>query len=809
MKNRKRSGFTLAEVLAVVAILLILFGVIAVNVAARQRSMTRLEFDAIAKEIFIAAQNHLIEAESQGYLGLDEADFGEKVTEEKTDESGKTYQQVTFYDDSTNPHKIQKQMLPDYAVDYAGDFVIHYQAHPARVLDVYYSDPQKSSLLTIAGKSITVGDTNVLEQHRGFESDQVAKREKYPNGAGKWVIGWYGGDGAQTQGVQLEVPTFEIHNEEQLYVKVFDPNVGKKSIDGVNNLSYNLKLVVKGKSSGAEKYFTLKSTGGTDIDLGRCVKTDGEKEYSILLDDVSDGLHFAQLTPSKASTTTVDGSFTPGEDLEIFVVAYSSTELTNIAKSGSQDTNSLFADPAPASAGTPASTEVKYSDVDSGLAAIANFRHLENLDKKVSGLKKSISKAAQTSDMDWTAEWKDWKGEEAYWTSRKIQPLDEDSDPTETGCFYPVSPDYALTYNGNPPKQAAGSDDPAAAPDYRGHVIKNVKVDYSGPAGLFGSMLSGSAVNDLELIDFNVKSSDNTGKGNAGALIGTADGVAVTNVLARNSKEKDGKTTPTVTSSFAAAGGLVGSMSGASSVTNSAAALVVSGGTEAGGLIGSMSGGTVTGSYAGGHTTNGKYQDTAGAPLYNVTGATAGGLIGASSATITNCYATCSAKGTTAAGGLIGNSGGSVSSCYATGLVDAPNGSGGALIGTGSASGGDNKYLWIINQDQAWQKAIMNDYTDPAVAGPMIAGPQASPYAAGDIKDVTVSTDAYRGFLIGSSQAVPYDVPLLKVTYGGKYPMLSIKDLGGAPDVSNYDDLYYVSAHYGDWPMPETLVINN
>ena len=51
MRNRKNSGFTLAETLAVVAIVLILMGVLFVNVAARRRAQTRLEFDTIAKEI--------------------------------------------------------------------------------------------------------------------------------------------------------------------------------------------------------------------------------------------------------------------------------------------------------------------------------------------------------------------------------------------------------------------------------------------------------------------------------------------------------------------------------------------------------------------------------------------------------------------------------------------------------------------------------------------------------------------------------------------------------------------------------------
>ena len=67
-KNRRKGGFTLAEMLIVVAIVIVLMGVAFVAVQNYQRSSTRLEFDTIAKEIFVAAQNHLTEAESQGLL---------------------------------------------------------------------------------------------------------------------------------------------------------------------------------------------------------------------------------------------------------------------------------------------------------------------------------------------------------------------------------------------------------------------------------------------------------------------------------------------------------------------------------------------------------------------------------------------------------------------------------------------------------------------------------------------------------------------------------------------------------------------
>ena len=738
MKKRRNRGFTLAELLAVVAILIILFAVIAVNVAARQRSMTRLEFDAIAKEIYVAAQNHLTVAESQDYLGLDinqAADFGTKVVDATHPNI------ISYHYDSTQNRNIQAQMLPPYAVDYGGTFVISYQAHPARVLDVYYSLPGKSSLLTVAGTTIVDDDFSALEAQCKGDAN-TKNRERFTSSAGTGVVGWYGGGDDVRQGEQLLAPTIEIHNEEQLYVKISDPNAGT---------GYKLKLVVKGANPAAILTFTL-DPSTTDVGINYNTTNNS---FSVLLDDIttetkSDGLRFFR-------DLATSNFWSPGENLTIYAVAYSTTALTNIAKSDEKITNSLFAD---------------LTDAD-GVAKVAYFRHLENLDAAQSSLEPNggAYSAKQVSDLDWETKWTSWKGDPDGWTNKKIVTLNEENR------FLPVNTNYKLTYEGQK------------------HVIKNVQINNAGASGLFGSMtVAGSEVNDLELVDFTVTASS----GDAGALIGTADGVAVSNVLARNSKEKDSKTAATVTASSGAAGGLIGSMTNGGSVTNSAAALVVSGGTDAGGLIGSMSGGSVTNSYAGGHTTNGKYQDTAGAALYNVTGATAGGLIGTSSATITNCYSTCSAKGTTAAGGLIGNSGGgTVSTCYATGLVDAPDGSAHALIGSGTATGSGNGYLWIINQDQTWMDPFIEQYkTDPAGAETGAAGMTGT-------TDVTKSTDAYTDFLSGTSQARPYDIPLLKTSYGGMYPMPSIADMG----VSLTDQ--YVSAHYGDWPMPETLVINN
>ena len=68
--NRKRGkwGFTLAELLVVVAIITILVGVSFVAVLRYQSRLRRLEMDQTAKEIFLAAQNRLSLESSQGIM---------------------------------------------------------------------------------------------------------------------------------------------------------------------------------------------------------------------------------------------------------------------------------------------------------------------------------------------------------------------------------------------------------------------------------------------------------------------------------------------------------------------------------------------------------------------------------------------------------------------------------------------------------------------------------------------------------------------------------------------------------------------
>lgn len=815
MRNKKSSGFTLAEMLAAVAILVILFGLIAVAVAAYQRSQTRLEFDSIAKEIFIAAQNHLSAAEGQGYLGLEETEDGAPVSADKlterfgtieensadTDGEGSTTgtKAVVRYMDNGQDCAVLELMLPAYALDATvlngGSYIIRYQPHPARVLDVFYSKEGKSGLLGASGTTLTVADYNALMVDPNYTEGKEKQRERYQQNGTDYVIGWYGGDKEIEQGDHLGVPTIEIINEEQLYVKVTDPNKNAKTQSG-NELEYTLVLVVKGKTSGAQKHFELNGLGDDRIDSDT-ETSESQNFYSVLLDDVTmNGGHFAELKPE------VGGAFSPGEDLEIYAVAFSKEALANVAKSPAQTTNSLFADPLTYTEGE----EVRGTDVAAGVAGIAYFRHLENLEESVSGRLNTLpetdgdemaplTKAGQMSDLDWDTPWKDWKGEERSWagnSGEQIASSDGKTALTDPGCFYPVSPDAALTYLGNPPETPTGEE------PILGHIVKGVKIDHEGPAGMFGTLPADSEVQDLKLIDFNVKGT------NAGALIGESGTITVENVVAHNSvnSETHIENHPDYEiNGTGNAGGLIGKMVGGE-VTECAAALYVSGTGNAGGLIGSASGVTLSDSYSGGHTYSdedskiyAKYMDVGtvrGAG--NVSGATTGGLIGSmNGGSVENCYSTCSARGTDAAGGLIGSASGTVTNCYATGRVECMDDNdenvGKTLFGgEGNFEGGSgNWYFGSANPN-------------------LESGDESARSISGSLTDYAEYCEAFRidpadtGSFI---DAKPYDPLLSKIKYPvdgkmvNKYPFGKL--FSTLPDS-------YVKDHYGDWP--EELVVN-
>lgn len=746
---RRSRGFTMVETIVVVAITVILMGVAFVTVANYRRSMLQLELDATAKEVYMAAQNHLFTAMEQGLLETYDAEARGTKEDSETD----VYYFVVTPATVPTPSTTLGLMLPfgsvDETVRTGGSYIIRYQPSTGRILDVFYASPTGlGGLFGGFGGYTFVADSDEYKAVIECAGANKASERRNYKGA---VIGYYGGEETADAAIVLKAPSVKVENGDKLMVTVYNPAINRSRAG--SNLQ--LRLIVEGKESKAMMCFNLvEKSDGPD-------ETYDSEKYSFCLDDVT-GMYdrFSELC---SSCFNKDGQFIPGENLKIYAWVTASGTFANVAKSASATANSLFANK------SGATDEEEYT------AKIANFRHLINL--------------GESSGFNWdpTAD------KDRYQSVQAIQKTDlvwigTDDDPGFVDNNYedraqpltPVDPQYALAYDGFK------------------YAISNVLVDESGSepvdGGLFEALIDGSSVSNLELVNTRVT----TSKGFAGALVGKAAGdLTLTNVIAHDT---DGEVGSSIKGTEAV-GGLVGSV-GKITIDGCAAAVYVEAtGPEsvAGGLIGEISGSNVSveNCYAGGHTQKGLYKDDA----INVKAVgIAGGLIGSASGSveIKSSYATTSVSADTTVGGFVGKApDATITDCYATGLVTGGDaGTEGAFAGSEGAEFTDCQYFEIINEDI------------------LIVGGKTGKIDG--ISAIDEDEDSYNTFFQASdvaADAQPYDSEWLKERYGDKYPYPSVIALRGSTGESSGADGpaledCFVAKHYGDWPSPETLVIN-
>lgn len=751
-KHWNRKGFSMAEVLVVIAIIVILAGVGFIALMSHMRNMEKLELDGQAKEIFVAAQNHLAMADSQGYLG--KTGFG---TEEDAAAKNDVYYYVVGIGEGNtslaSENDILGLMLPFASVDESartsGSYIIRYQKSTATVMDVFYA--KTTGRYRLESGLSTTDYTGKLKE---YISDNT-KVDLKNYGDTKAVIGYYGGVEAASlkKGDPLNAPGIQLINGDKLLVIVTDNNEYQEG--------NKLRLTISGSTQAS---FDLYSTPS------RVTKDEGSNTYTITLDDLTvSGMHFSGLTGET-------GRFVPGEDITVQATAYNNDVLTNIAESAQLKTNSLFA-------------SVSNPEGGNTTASIGYLRHFMNLDKYISGMGDTLTVeyAKQTNDLTWNAflDHTNKSNTQIYDSSNTLS--------TSKGCFLPVT-----INNENALKEYDGCS----------HKITDIVVDCATNAGLF-STLNNCDVKNLTLEDFNIK----TTAGNAGALAGTVSGSNITSVLVHNTTLGGAEGTTNTAGGdsdlkiegSAAVGGLVGSMSGTNTVETSAAAIYVhSTDGAAGGLIGELSSGSVTvdSSYAGGHTEEARYAslvaESGTSPLtrINVLSETshAGGLVGdagSASLTLLYSYSTASAASnkadTVGVGGLVGNASTSLTAnyCYAAGLVD------------GNTSGSNKPSISPLIGIGSFAESDCSNVQYMSSVSPLATEPSGysfvSAVSAGTTGEMMVPAD--------QSNAVPYD-RTLALEYKGKYTFATVKQLGGE-DVAGITD-----THYGDWQVPQSKPLN-
>lgn len=320
-KEIRKKGFTLMELLAVVAIIGILSALIAVGVIAYNRSLKVMELNNTAEEIYIAAQNHLtaLRTNATAKDTLDTIGYGTKAStasskapadlEDKsqwdaiyafgnssassgttaasggTSGSGSTVASggtgtAASGNGSSNTSYTQlaTYILPAGAVDgtVAGEgnsYIIEYNPKAYTVYGVFYADGKSSVLGRDTGETISVTN-DLADLNKDVKADGKTKITSYKpkNGSTGICVGYYGGSGAGSlNSVSLEGSiSVKLVNAEKLYAEITTKKLSVSGADTAAQANKNIRLwlTVTGKTSGAIKTYgcTIDTSGDEDKD---------------------------------------------------------------------------------------------------------------------------------------------------------------------------------------------------------------------------------------------------------------------------------------------------------------------------------------------------------------------------------------------------------------------------------------------------------------------------------------------------------------------------------------------------------------
>lgn len=363
------SGFTMVELLTVIAILL-LVGLIAVfSLSKLRRSLRQHELDARAEIIYVAAQNRMAELRAAGCEGLyskglsdgDNGVYAMAFDGTHMDESSRDVEFCYLYvnDASDKRTGAPAALLPDTAVDkdlWNGCWCIEYAPSTGSIYAVFYSESPLPS------------HTDLNGNYRNFNYR-----------ARTAAVGYYGGDIAQTQDISKFNPSISIENAEKLTVTFYSNNPS----DDTSAHPLTFTITISDQFGGSYTRTVTGLQGGLQQLDSRNYK------YQWVLDDLtsSNKRFFAQTVGKVSCGTPITIKLT-----------VSSTDPSIDTVFTTRTTNGLFDD----------RTDLGYGE---NTALVAYGRHLANLSDTSHVNAAIITSAVQVDDIsffDDPADKTDW-----------------------------------------------------------------------------------------------------------------------------------------------------------------------------------------------------------------------------------------------------------------------------------------------------------------------------------------------------------------------------------------------------------------
>ena len=557
------SGFTMVELLTVIAILL-LVGLIAVfSLSKLRRSLRQHELDARAEIIYVAAQNRMAELRAAGCEGLyskglsdgDNGVYAMAFDGTHMDESSRDVEFCYLYvnDASDKRTGAPAALLPDTAVDkdlWNGCWCIEYAPSTGSIYAVFYSESPLPSYTDLNGN------------YRNFNYR-----------ARTASVGYYGGDIAQTQDISKFNPSISIENAEKLTVTFYSNNPS----DDTSAHPLTFSITISDQLGGSYTRTVTGLQGGLQQLDSRNYK------YQWVLDDLT--------SSNKRFFAQTDGKVSCGTPITIKLTV-SSTDPSIDTVFTTRTTNGLFDD----------RTDLGYGE---NTALVAYGRHLANLSDTSHVNAVIITSAVQVDDIsffDDPADKTDWY---SLYTANgvKFSPIYNKNLTSFSGIHF-ISGSYeqhiinGLTVSSS---SAAG-----LFSTFSGKISNAILVNSQITGGVAGGLaartdgaltLENCRVYLTELSGLKAASADAVPARITGTTVGGLVGIADHSLTIQNSFAS------TIIKGSTAAAGLVGHAQGAVSVSRSYADSYLTAPVTGGlvGTTGSISGLSLRDSYAAGY----------------------------------------------------------------------------------------------------------------------------------------------------------------------------------------------------------------
>ena len=557
------SGFTMVELLTVIAILL-LVGLIAVfSLSKLRRSLRQHELDARAEIIYVAAQNRMAELRAAGCEGLyskglsdgDNGVYTMAFDGTHMDESSRDVEFCYLYvnDASDKRTGAPAALLPDTAVDkdlWNGCWCIEYAPSTGSIYAVFYSESPLPS------------HTDLNGNYRNFNYR-----------ARTASVGYYGGDIAQTQDISKFNPSISIENAEKLTVTFYSNNPS----DDTSAHPLTFSITISDQFGGSYTRTVTGLQGGLQQLDSRNYK------YQWVLDDLT--------SPNKRFFAQTLGKVSCGTPITIKLTV-SSTDPSIDTVFTTRTTNGLFDD----------RTDLGYGE---NTALVAYGRHLANLSDTSHVNAAIITSAVQVDDIsffDDPADKTDWY---SLYTANGVRfsPIYNKNLTSFSGIHFTSGSYEQHIING------LTVSSPSAAglfSTFSGKISNAILVNSQITGGVAGGLaartdgaltLENCRVYLTELSGLKAASADAVPACITGTTVGGLVGIADQSLTIQNSFAS------TIIKGSTAAAGLVGHAQGAVSVSRSYADSYLTAPTTGGlvGTTGSISGLSLRDSYAAGY----------------------------------------------------------------------------------------------------------------------------------------------------------------------------------------------------------------